>query len=160
MRYKELGFASHHLIAATINLNGLRYRDKNRQFAFIDRLLQSTAAIPGVEFVALTNASEIPPGEGHATNNVKIEGRPIAVDSRHRPLTRQQEVNGAYFHLLYIPLLEGRFIQDSDRNGSPPVVVVGKPVCRTLFSARERHWAPGCKPGRARRKTSCTPLLA
>ena len=134
MRYKELGFASHHLIAATINVNGLRYRDKNRQFTFINRLLQSTAAIPGVESVALTNASEIPPGEGHATNNVKIEGRPIPVDSRHRPLTRQQEVNAAYFHLLHIPLLEGRFIQDSDRYGSPPVVVVGKQFAERYFA--------------------------
>jgi putative ABC transport system permease protein len=134
MRYKELGFASHHLIAATINVNGLRYRDKNRQFAFVDRLLQRTAAIPGVESVALTNASEIPPGEWHATNNVRIEGRPLAVDSRHKALTRQQEVNAGYFHLLHIPLLEGRFIQDSDRNGSPPVVVVGKQFAERYFA--------------------------
>jgi putative ABC transport system permease protein len=133
MRYKDLGFEPQHAIAATINLNPSRYGDKGREFAFIDRLLQRASAIPGIESVAVTAASEIPPGEGHATNNVRIEGRPLAIESRHKALTRQQEVNAAYFHILHMPLLEGRFIEDSDGPNTPPVVLVGKQFARRYF---------------------------
>ncbi|MGA8029265.1 MAG: ABC transporter permease [Bryobacteraceae bacterium] len=133
MRYKDLGFEPQHAIAATINLNASRFRDKNLEFAFIDQLLQHAAAIPGVESVGVTVASEIPPGEWHATNTVRIEGRPLEVDSRQKPLARQQEVNAAYFHILHIPLLEGRFLRDSDRGGNPPVIVVGNQFARRYF---------------------------
>jgi predicted permease len=133
MRYKELGFESQHVIAATINLGSSRYDDKKREFLFIDQLLERAAAIPGVEAVAPTIASEIPPGEGHANNNVKIEGRPLAVDSRHKAMQRAQEVNAAYFKILQIPLLQGRFLRDSDRANTLPVVVVNSQFARRYF---------------------------
>ena len=133
MRYKELGFASQHVIAATVNLGSSRYNDKNREFSFIRQLLERAAAIPGVEAVAPTIASEIPPGEGHATNNVKIEGRPLPVNSRHKALQQPQEVNAAYFRILQIPLLAGRLLRDSDRANTLPVVVVNNQFARRYF---------------------------
>src|SRR6185437_15281406 len=133
MRYKELGFESQHAIAATINLGSSRYGDKNREFSFINRLLERTAAIPGVEAVAPTIVSEIPPGEGHATNNVRIEGRPLPVNSRQKALQRAQDVDAAYFTILQIPLLEGRYLRDSDRRNSLPVVVVSREFARRYF---------------------------
>ena len=133
MRYKDLGFESQHVIAATINLGSSRYRDKHREFSFINQLLERTAAIPGVDAVAPTIASEIPPGEGHATNVVEIEGRPLPLNSRHKALQRPQEANAAYFKILHIPLLEGRLLRDSDRANSLPVVVVNKEFARRYF---------------------------
>lgn len=133
MRYKELGFEARHAIGATLNLNTRRYRDKARQFSFIDRLLDRVAAIPGIESAAITAASEIPPGEGHATNVVKIEGRPLAVDSRRKALMRPQAVSAAYFEVLHIPLMAGRFLRDTDRRGSLPVVVVNHQFAHRYF---------------------------
>jgi putative ABC transport system permease protein len=133
MRYKDLGFSSQHAISATLNLNAARYRDKNRHLNFLDRLLEHAAAIPGVESVALASASEIPPGEGHATNTVRIEGRPLAIDSRQKALTRQQVVSASYFHILQIPLFDGRFLRDSDGARSVPVVVVNRQFAQRYF---------------------------
>ncbi|MBV9767108.1 MAG: ABC transporter permease, partial [Acidobacteriaceae bacterium] len=133
MRYKNLGFESQHAIAVTLNLGSSRYADKNREFSFINQLLDRTAAIPGVEAVAVTLASEIPPGEGHATNIVRIEGRSLAANSRQKALQRGQEVNASYFKVLRIPLLEGRLLRDSDRANSPPVVVVNNQFARRYF---------------------------
>jgi predicted permease len=133
MRYKELGFESQHLIAATVNLGSSRYDNKNREFSFIRQLLERTAAIPGVEAVAPTIASEIPPGEGPATNTVRIEGRPLPVNSRRKALQQPQEVNAAYFSILQIPLLEGRLLRDSDGANALPVVVVNNQFARRYF---------------------------
>jgi predicted permease len=133
MRYRELGFESHHAITATINLGAARYDDKTREFSFVRQLLEKTAAIPGVEMVAPTIATEIPPGGGHATNTVRIEGRPLPGNSRHKALAQLQEINGDYFKILQIPLLEGRLLRESDRAQAAPVVVVNKQFARRYF---------------------------
>jgi predicted permease len=133
MRYKELGFESQHAIAATLNLGASRYQDRKREFTFIRELLERTAAIPGVEAVAPTVSSEIPPGEGPATNTVRIEGRPLPVNSRNKALASMQETNNAFFKILQIPLLEGRLLSDSDRGGASPVVVVNQQFARRYF---------------------------
>lgn len=133
MRYKNLGFEPKHAIAATVNLNSSRYADKTREFAFIGRVLDRARAIPGIESVAVTAASEIPPGEGHATNNVGIENRVLPVESRHKALTKEQDVNAEYFRILHIPLLAGRFIEASDGANSEPVAVVGQEFARRYF---------------------------
>ena len=133
MRYKELGFESQHAIAATINLGSSRYGDKNREFAFINQLLERAAAIPGVEAVTPTVASEIPPGEGHNTNNARIEGRPLPTNSRLKAIHQAQEVSGAYFKILRIPLLEGRLLRDSDTANNLPVVVVNSQFAKRYF---------------------------
>lgn len=133
MRYKELGFDSEHAIAAKINLGSSRYHNKNREFSFIHQLLERTAALPGVEAVSPTIASEIPPGEGHATNVVTIEGRPLPLNSRHKALQRAQEVNAAYFKILRIPLLKGRLPRDSDTANNLPVVVVNSQFAKRYF---------------------------
>jgi predicted permease len=133
MRYHELGFQTQHAIAATINMGSSRYNDKDREFSFVRQLLAQTAAIPGVEMVAPTIAGEIPPGAGHATNIVRIDGRPLPVNSRDKPLQRPQETNGDYFKVLQIPLLEGRLLRDSDRAQADPVVVVNEQFSRRYF---------------------------
>jgi predicted permease len=133
MRYKDLGFESQHAIAATINLGGSRYDDRTQEFTFVRQLLEMTAAIPGVEMVAPTIAGEIPPGGGPASNTVRIEGRPLPVNSRHKALAKPQETNGDYFKILKIPLLEGRLLRESDRAQTAPVVVVNEQFARRYF---------------------------
>jgi putative ABC transport system permease protein len=146
MRYKELGFESEHAIAAVLDLGSARYQDRSREFSFIKQLLERTAAIPGVESVAPTISSEIPPGEGPPGNTVRIEGRPLPPSSRHKALAALQETNNAFFKILQIPLLEGRLVKDSDRAEAGLVVVVNKQFARRYFpgeSALGHHLQTG-----------------
>jgi predicted permease len=133
MRYRQLGFESQHVIAATLNLSASEYDDERHELAFIDRSLTAVARIPGVERTAVSAAPEIPPGEGHATNIARIEGRSLAADSRHKALIRNQEVSAEYFRILHIPLFAGRFIRDSDGMSSTPVVVINHEFERRYF---------------------------
>lgn len=151
MRYTNLGFQPDRLIAATLQLSGLHYRQRPRQLAFIHELLSQAQALPGVESAAITNAREIPPGEWHATNTFRIEGRPLPVDSRHKPIARQEDVSAGYFGIMQIPLLEGRFFSDSDREGTTPVAVVNRELERRFFHGenplghRVRVGGPWCE---------------
>ena len=133
MRYANLGFQSNHAVAATINLVQSHYRERQQRLAFIDELLERAKMLPGVDSVALTRASEIPPGGGHATNTFQIEGRPFAVDSRQKPIARSQMVNVDYFRILHIPLVAGRLLQDSDRDNTMPVAVVNRALATRYF---------------------------
>lgn len=147
MRYKEPGFAPQQMLASTMDLGALRDRDKNAEFTFIDRLLQRTSALPGIEAVALTTASETPPGEGSARNNAQIEGRPLTRNSRHKASMKPQEVSSAHFKLLQIPLLDSRLLRDSDRSDSLPVAVVNNQFARR-HSRMTMHWDTGCELAR------------
>ncbi len=42
-------------------------------------------------------------------------------------------MDGAYYETMGIPLLEGRYINDSDRRDSPPVAVVTETLARSLW---------------------------
>jgi putative ABC transport system permease protein len=134
MRHASLGFQPDRLIAATLELSGRRYRNKTQQFAFIEAVLAKSKTIPGVSSAAITNAGEIPPGEWHATNTFKIEGRSMPVWSRHKPIARQEDVSAGYFGIMQIPLLYGRLLKDSDHQGEPPVAIVNMAVVRRFFN--------------------------
>jgi len=132
MRYTNLGFQPDRLIAATLNLSGPAYPDKARRSALIQELLERTQALPGVELVAVTRASEIPPGDFHATNSFAIEGRDQPLGGP-RPIGRYPVISADYFAIMGIPLREGRLIVDSDGASAPPVAIVNQALVRRYF---------------------------
>jgi putative ABC transport system permease protein len=132
MRYKNLGFRPDRLVAATLNLSGAPYRDPERRSAFLEELLERVGTLPGVELAAVTRAQEIPPGDFHATNTFAIEGRNQPLGGA-RPIARYPVVSPAYFAIMGTPLLQGRFLRDSDQQNSPPVAVVSQSLVRRYF---------------------------
>jgi predicted permease len=133
MRYRDLGIQPEHVIAATLNLNASKYKDRRRELHFINQVLNDTRSMPGVENAAISIASEIPPGTWHATNTVRIEGRPLPVNSRQKPLMRPQNVSADYFNILHVPLLDGRLLRDTDTSDATEVVVVNREFARRYF---------------------------
>lgn len=134
LRYRELGIQSEHVTAATLNLTASKYWHINRELSFLDALLTRTKVIAGVEAAALSVASEIPPGGGgHVIQTASIEGRPLPMDSRSKPQTKYQVVSAGYLDALRIPLVNGRFVSETDGPSAPPVVVVSQEFARRYF---------------------------
>ncbi len=133
MRYRALGFQPEHTIDASLSLTSARYKDPGGQIAFIRELLARASAIPGVQQAAASIEWEVPPGRGHAMNVAHIEGRPLPMTSRQKAIMRNQDVSCAYFRILHIPLVEGRFLSDSDERNSTPVVVVSHEFAKRYF---------------------------
>jgi predicted permease len=128
-RYRDLGFRSDHLLAVPIHFSRTRYPSGAKQSAFLDGLLDSLGNIPGVAGAA---AGTIPPGDFHATNGIRIEGRPV-LPALRRPVARQPSVSASYFGVLGIPLLRGRAFLDSDTPSVDPVVLVSETLARRYF---------------------------
>lgn len=150
MRYRGLGFEPGHTVVATFMLNAARYAESQAKTTFIDRVLAETEAVPGVRQAAIAVASEIPPGGGHATNNARIEGQTLPMDSRQKAVMRNQEVSASYFKILQIPLIAGRLLADTDGPNSTPVVVVSRDFERRYFpqqSAVGHRLQAGERPG-------------
>ncbi len=132
LRYMNLGFQPDRLVVATLNLSGPANRDRARQSAFIQELLERAQSLPGVELAAVTRAGEIPPGDFHATNTFAIEGREQPLGGP-RPIARYPVVSPAYFAIMGIPLLQGRLLQDDDGENAPAVAVVNRALARRYF---------------------------
>lgn len=134
----EHGFDPHGVLAVWLDLPRSRYGDPSAQEAFYERLLDRLGQVSGVESVAATTE---PPISGYRmTFSFAIDGRPAANPSGREDPVSLRTVSPGYFETLRIPLLAGRALQDRDRRGSPPVVVVNRALA-------DRHWPEGSPIG-------------
>jgi predicted permease len=99
---------------------------------FNGALLADAAALPGVTEVALASSHPLNPG---FTNSFVIVGRED--ESRDLPEMTMRQVSPGYFQTLRVPLVSGRFLQDSDATDAPPVVVLNDAAARRLFANRD-----------------------
>jgi putative ABC transport system permease protein len=140
------GFATDHLLVADIVRSPVAYRDPNVRLAFLDRLFEQIAALPGVRSVG--GVSFLPvTGTGSALH-FNIQGRPPRSPSEYT-IAGYRVASAGYLKSLNIPLLTGRWIVDSDRDGAPTVVVVNSTFAKTYFPDRSpigQHIQLGATP--------------
>jgi predicted permease len=103
---------------------------------FLREVLRRGATLPGVQEVAIGDASSIP--LGHDRNDVNqsrisFEGRKIGAEPE--PLVGSPIVTPNYFHLLSLPLKRGRLLSEHDNEGAPPVAVVNEAFVRAYLSS-------------------------
>ena len=97
-----------------------------RAAAFYGDLRRRFADIPGVQAATLSHASLIGAGRSY---RITVDGAPATG-------TRFLETGPGFFSTMQIPIQEGREIDERDRDGSLPVVVVSEPFARTYFANR------------------------
>lgn len=124
------GFSSDHLLLADVVRSPSAYRDANVRLGFFDNLFQQVAALPGVS--ATGGASFLPvTGTGSALH-FNIQGRPPRSPQEYT-ISGYRVVSAGYLKALQIPLLTGRWIDDSDGEQAPAVVVVNSTFAKTYF---------------------------
>ena len=111
-----------------ISLPAGTYPDAERRGAFISRLQESLASLPGVERAAVASSLPISGFRSHA--GLTVEGDAGSVAPRLRSL---EFVSPDYFATLGIRLVEGREFEPSDRVGQPEVVIVNQALARTYW---------------------------
>jgi predicted permease len=127
------GFQSEHLVTGQISLPYKKYPDLAAAQRLIDRLLNTLQAEPGITSAAIT---DLMPFGGDDDNGVTaVEG--IGKDESGTHSHYRNGIAGEYWRTMGIPLLEGRFLNDSDRERKRRVCVVDRAFA-------ERYW-----PGRS-----------
>jgi predicted permease len=132
----EPGIDTKHVLTMKLSQHEARYGDPQALGTFNRRVLERVRALPGVEAAGFSLAL---PFESGSWIDLAIQQRPSAGgDFQDVEAALYRPVTGGYFDALKIGLVRGRLLDDQDRPGSPPVVVINE-------SAARRYW-PGQDP--------------
>jgi predicted permease len=130
LRKQDLGFHADHLLTMAVPLPDPKYDTKEKRQNFYNNVAAGARALPGVTGAAFI--SDAPFTTNGDTYGYVVEGEPpLPPGEVNDALYR--EVTPHYFETIGAKLLEGRFLQDRDREGGQLVVVVNE------FFAK-RHW--------------------
>jgi predicted permease len=136
LRQIDPGFKTERVLTSRLDLNFTRYRDREKQLDFNERLLSRLAAEPGVVTAALAGRFPLAEG-GPSSGRFRIDGRPPVAEET-LPRADFQRVSADYFKTIGVPVLQGRGVADADRDNAPKVAVVNKTMAA--------HYWPGKSP--------------
>jgi predicted permease len=130
LRTTDLGLRTE-IATVSITLPESRYETTESVESFHALLLDRIAAMPGVESVGATH---ILPFQGNSSRLYSIPDDPAPEPGRE-PAVNIRYVTRGYFETMGIRRISGRVIEDRDRTGALPVVVINERMA-------EFHW-PG-----------------
>jgi len=125
-----LGFSGENILIADLPTSSLGPTAGAQALNFYDAALTELRKLPGVEAVGA--ASFLPVSGKGAAIHFNIYGRPPRNASEYI-IANYRTTSAGYFETLRIPLLQGRWITDADREGTPPVVVINRSMAQTYF---------------------------
>jgi putative ABC transport system permease protein len=128
----NLGFSDDHLLVADLPVPpaGTAPAEAHRNMDFYENTLRELRTRPGVKFAAASSFLPVS-GQGSAIH-FNIQGRPPRNPSEY-VIANYRVASSEYFQALQIPLIAGRWIEDSDREAAPPVVVINQAMAKTYF---------------------------
>jgi predicted permease len=123
----SLGWNPANLVMATTELGLARY--PHAQFeSYVNRALEETRRLPGVESVSMSNSMPLHIDQ----SNTSIFPVPSAATDMARS-SSIYSVSPGFFVTLQIPLRKGRDIADFDRGDAPDVAVINTVLAERLF---------------------------
>lgn len=122
-----LGYERANLLNAEIHLPDSSYPKANDWMRFWDRLQTSVMSLPAVQGVAVAPPLNRLPGTGPVTTENAGGSLRTAVAGDPEP------IGVGYYHVMGIPLLQGRDFTEADRAESVPVAIVNEAFAREFF---------------------------
>ncbi|HSU33606.1 MAG TPA: ABC transporter permease [Bryobacteraceae bacterium] len=138
------GFQSRQVMTASVALPKTTYSNDDKQIAFFRTVLSHLSQTPGITAAGAANV--VPFSGGDPTASFSIEGRIVPpTDPGFHGSSRV--VTPEYFKALQIPLLAGRYFNDSDGQNGQPVALIDAELAR-------RYWPHENPLGRRLRRGS------
>jgi putative ABC transport system permease protein len=130
------GFDPDHVLTARVSLLGPKYSAAGKQGAFYDQLLEKVRALPGVQAAGLINELPIAPESDYKTR-FAIEGHVLPPGGTF-PVAELRLIYPGYFDAMRIPLVRGRFFNDSDyfRASSVAPVIMSQYLAERFFAGK------------------------
>jgi len=120
----DLGFRPDHVATAYYALPRRQYSTQAQVDNFNHKLLQQLQQLPGVQSVGLTNTLPIN-GVGYP-NTFVVDGYVNPGDPGLMTTAVSSQLIGDYFKAIGIPLIRGRYFNESDDTNNQPVVIVNR----------------------------------
>ncbi|MEK6281437.1 MAG: ABC transporter permease [Acidobacteriota bacterium] len=108
------------------NVTEYQANEHAKRVAFNDQVLERVNALPGVVSAGYTTS--VPLSWKGGSNGVLIESR--QTETGRKPSAIHRQISSGYFQTMGMGLLEGRYLAESDRQGSMPVAIVNESLAR------------------------------
>jgi putative ABC transport system permease protein len=134
MRVQQIdpGLRVDSLVTMRLNTPNARYPDQARVHAGYKSLIESVAAAPGVESVAISSALPLGGGGLYLGRVFLVEGQPEPPASSDLP-AQWNVISPGYFSTAGIRLITGRDFDDSDRADTRKVIIINATLSRRMF---------------------------
>jgi putative ABC transport system permease protein len=126
----NLGFSSDHLLIADLPVSSQSPADPDHAVNFYQNVIRQVGSLPGV--TAVGASSFLPVSGDGSMLHFNIHGRPPHGAAEYI-LANYRVVSAGYRDALRMPIVEGRWISDADREGAQPVVVINQAMARVFF---------------------------
>ncbi len=137
------GFVPEQVVTGSTALPAVRYRDPAALRGFMQRAMEKIRALPGVLQAGATNS--IPFGSDFSDSVILAEGY-IMKPGESMISGDNMSVTPGYFEAMKIPLIEGRFFEESDGPDSPRVIIIDERLAHKFFpdtrAVGKRMWRP------------------
>ncbi|MDY7092114.1 MAG: ABC transporter permease [Acidobacteriota bacterium] len=138
LQNRDPGFASDNLLVFNLRLPEAAYPDDEAVVRGVETLDERLTAIPGVASVTTSDQPARTPFMSEDT--LKIDGEELG-EGQAQPRATWMVADGGFDTTVGLELLEGRWLQATDRADTPSVVVINR-------SLADRHWPAGDAVGR------------
>jgi hypothetical protein len=128
------GFDPHGVLTMQMNLSGQAYADHPGITRFYDELTMRLQALPGV--VGVSASTVLPLTDNIDRSGITIEDKPLA-NPAEAPDADRFGVRPDYFETMKIPLLRGRFLDETDSRGAAPAAVIGETMAKNLWRGED-----------------------
>ena len=121
------GFKSEHILSLAVDLTPSKYPTPADQSRFFQQVIEGIKGLGGVQSVG--GSSSPPLGMRlNTVGDMAVEGR-----SEKIPVASFASVSPDYFRTMGIPLVQGAYFGDGDREGSSSVAIVNESFARRYF---------------------------
>jgi putative ABC transport system permease protein len=124
------GFNPQNLLVMQLTLPGNQYREPQQIDNFFQQALERIQTLPGVQTAGV--ASTVPMSGNNSSGSFSIEGRTVQ-PGEMSPWGNRWLAGATYFQTMNIPLVQGRYFDDRDVIGAPPVAIIDE-------SLRRKYW--------------------
>jgi putative ABC transport system permease protein len=134
LRSSAPGFDGDDVLVATLAIPQSRYPDDPEERVLTDRILERIQRLPGVSAAAVVNM--VPQSPFRPGDSLRIPGHEPP-DGTALPEAFRVSVSPGYLEVMDIELLQGRFIEDQDREGGLKVAAVNRELVERHFQGRD-----------------------
>ncbi len=120
------GFRPENLLVTRIDLHVAK--TAAQRIAYFPEAIERIQALPGVRSAAAVGRFL----RSYGVEPVVVEGQPAAPEGGDRKAD-DDVISGAYFQTAGIPLKQGRYFSDADREDSPSVAIVNEVMARNYW---------------------------
>ena len=128
LRTEPLGFRTDHTVSMAVDLPENVYSKPEQRLALLDRILDRLRGLPGVE-PAFTS--------GAVREVLLVESRPMPTSPSAYVMIDGEFTTPAYFRILGVPLLSGRYPDQRDGEHGEKVAAVNQELARRYFSGED-----------------------